>query len=192
MANGAKYEAGSHEALPSGYGKEVTYYKSEKSFPNLAKLPSDAVASYNSSETNITSQTTAKVVKTEWVPQYFGWSKPYAYPNSEQKCKPPVILSITAGVTYKLEISASGDIRLVKVNGTIGGTLTGSFTGSLTYQACAEHQKIEIQRFLTYKQIAYYSDNTSKPTGGISNIRQPGQYGDITFRQLSSWSAIKK
>lgn len=107
---------------------------------------------------------------------------------SREVCRPPRSFAASVSGGYTLTISATGDIAVVKATGTLSGTVT--LTAGITYSwtACAYFQKSEIERYQRWELWAYYSDGTSKWTGGVSNTRLPAQYGDVTDSRITPWT----
>ncbi|WP_027482686.1 hypothetical protein [Deinococcus pimensis] len=137
-------------------------------------------------ETPTTTSTQAvRVVRTEWI-QKGAWTKRVVSPAREV-CRPPRSFTVTVSGSYTLNISGSGDVALVKVSAGLSGSMT--LTAGVTYSwtACAYFQRVETERYMRYELWAYYSDGTSKWTGGISNIRQPSKYNDIVDSRITPW-----
>lgn len=132
----------------------------------------------------ITAQNVTKI-RDEWI-QKGTWQKTLTSP-SRQECRPP--RSFTASVTgsYSIKVGASGDISVVKLSGEVTGGMTLTAGITYTWTACAYFQKTEIERYQRWELWAYYSDGSSKWTGGVSNTRLPSQYGDVQDKRISSW-----
>lgn len=132
----------------------------------------------------ITAQGVIKL-RDEWIKARI-WEKTVTK-SSRRECPRTRSFTATVSGNYNVSVGASGDISVVKVNGSFGGgtMLTAGMT--YTWSVCAYYQVTELERWQRYEQWAYYSDGTKKWTGGVSNIRMPGQTGDLVDRRVSNW-----
>jgi len=167
--------------LPVG---ETLHFAGRSTSPTPTLLHLDGQPYQEVPNDTVTAQA-VKVVRTEWI-QKGPWTKQL---NSAPRevCRPPRSFTVTVSGSYTLNISGSGDIAVVKVTAGLTGSMT--LTAGITYSwtACSYYQRRDIERYMRYELWAFYSNGTSKWTGGISNIRQKAQQGDVSDIRISQW-----
>jgi hypothetical protein len=161
---------------------EVLIEKWDIDLSNVKPLEEIVYASQNT----LFAQGNKTITKTVYEPAE-SFTKKYVK-DTEQRRVGPQYIEINVAGEYNLQVSASGDIRVVKVSA--GGSIKVSASGkySSTKYSCSYFETQVTERYIRFKQYNYFSDGTKAATGAYTDEKQPSGPNDIITRQIGNWT----